>query len=126
MIWTSLAVTFLAAILSIFIINRTESQNYFFRKPIQIPVLNIFRIFYGIGQPKMPTKSFGRLIIISFIFWCLVMRTAYQGKLFEFVSSEIRKPEMKSLAQLQANNFTLFIQSTELYSILLYIFKVIK
>ena len=110
-IWTSFGITFLAAILSVFLINKTVVQHFFYKKSIQTPILNVFRIFFGVGQTTIPTKSFGRVILISFIFWCLVMRTAYQGKLFEFTTSAIRKPQIQSLAELKANNFTLYLQS---------------
>ena len=107
--WTSLGITFLAAIASVWAINRTKLQRLFYDKLTQIPALNIFRIFFGIAQTKLPSKNFGRLIFISFIFWCLVMRTAFQGKSFEFTTSAIRKPAMKSLEDLRENNFTLYL-----------------
>lgn len=109
-IWISFGITFLAAIISVIMINKIGVRNLFNEKSIKIPILNIFRVFFGIGQTKIPNKIFGRVILVSFIFWCLVMRTAYQGKLFEFTTTAIRKPEIKSLAQLKSNNFTFFIQ----------------
>jgi len=53
-------------------------------------------------------KNIGRFVLISFIFWCLVIRTAYQSKLFEYTTTPIRKPEMKSLEELRTKNVKLF------------------
>jgi len=36
------------------------------------------------------------------------MRTAYQGKLFEFTTTAIKKPELKTLEDLQIRNYTLY------------------
>jgi hypothetical protein len=38
------------------------------------------------------------------------MRTAYQGKLFEFTTTAVRKPEMTNLAQLKSINSTIYVQ----------------
>ena len=40
--------------------------------------------------------------------WFFVIRTAYQGKLFEFTVTSIRKPDMKTIIDLRKNNFTFF------------------
>jgi len=73
--------------------------------------LSIFRTFCGVGDKKLPKGSFARILLILFIFWCLVVRTAYQGKLFEFTTSAIRKPEIMSLEELRNKNFTLFVSN---------------
>jgi len=69
---------------------------------------NTFQTFFGISHVEVPNANFARIVMIFFVFWCLIIRTAYQGKLFEFTTTAIRKPELKSLKELKENNFTLF------------------
>ena len=109
--WTGLGVTFLLATITIFIINRLprKIRKLFYGKATSVKVLNIFQKFFGIGEKKLLEVNVARIVLISFIFWCLVMRTAYQGKLFEFTTTAIKKPEFKILEELRARNYTLYL-----------------
>jgi len=109
--WIGLLITIMSAVATILIINRFSSniKNLFFGSRVQNPIFNITRGFFGIGQTLLPDGNFARLILTSFLFWCLVIRTAYQGKLFEFTTTAVRKPEMRTLKELRNNNFTLYV-----------------
>jgi len=93
----------MSAVATILIINRFSAKikTIFYGLRVQNPIFNIIRGFFGIGQTMLPDGNFARLILISFIFWYLVIRTAYQGKLFEFTTTTIRKPEMRTLEELR-------------------------
>ncbi|KAL7017485.1 hypothetical protein ACKWTF_010395 [Chironomus riparius] len=58
---------------------------------------------------KILNGNFIRLTMISFTFCYFVIKIAFQGKLYEFTTTAIRKPEIKSLEELRNNNFTFFI-----------------
>lgn len=109
--WGLIGVTFTIAVVFINIINHLPKRikRYFYGKTKQAPILNIFRIFFGIGQTKLPDKHFGRLILISYIFWCLVIRTVYQGILFILTTNAVTKPMIKSLDELRHKNFSLYV-----------------
>ena len=111
-------VTFAASIAVILIINRFSKnvRDLFFGSAIRTPTFNIFRAFFGIGQTRLPNGSFARLILISFVLWCLVIRTAYQGKLFEFTTTAIRKPELRTLEELRDQSFTLYMPENRNFS----------
>jgi hypothetical protein len=106
--WISIGIVFLTSFVSIFVINIANIQTYFHQHAHSISILEVFRNFFGIGQSQLPARNFGRLILISFILWCLVIRTAYQSKLFEYTTTPIRKPDMKTLEELRAKNVTLY------------------
>ena len=84
-------------------------KNVIYGSKVQSPIFNIVRGFFGIGQTILPVNDVARLILLSFILWCLVVRTAYQGKLFEFTTTAIRKPEMRTLEELKNKNFSLYL-----------------
>ena len=109
--WNGLKLIFIVAIIAIFIICRLPKKpiKIICGNPMKISIFNIFQIFFGVSEKKSPKENVSRIIFTSFIFWCLVMRTAYQGKLFEFTTTAIKKPEMKTLEDLRIRNFTLYI-----------------
>jgi hypothetical protein len=81
--WILLGCTLSIGFFVIFIVNRMQTfvQHLFYGVAKNSPSLNIVRIFFGIGQTVLPDSHFGRIILILFIFFCLVFRTGYQGDL---------------------------------------------
>jgi hypothetical protein len=108
--WTGLEIIFVIAAFVIFIFFKLPERivKIFCKNPTNPTIFNIVQIFFGISETRSLNENFSRIIYTSFVFWCLVMRTAYQGKLFEFTTTAIKKPEMKTLEDLQLSNFTLY------------------
>lgn len=61
----------------------------------------------------LPGRNFARFILMCFMLFCLVMRTAYQGKQYEFMQKEMRKRGLETIDELIDNNFTFFISNTK-------------
>jgi hypothetical protein len=80
-VWIGLFLIFLSSIVAIFGINRlSDKVKYKFYGRYQgSPMFNILNILFGIPQGNLPNENFGRIILITFVFFCLVVRTAYQG-----------------------------------------------
>jgi len=95
-------ITFALTILSIFIVNRLSksAQNLVYGQKVETPILNVVRIFFGISQTQLPNKNFPRFILVMFIFFCLIFRTCFQSKFFEFMTSEPRRDPPKVLEDL--------------------------
>ncbi|KAL7014624.1 hypothetical protein ACKWTF_016034 [Chironomus riparius] len=123
--WISIGITLLVAILTTFVIRRTKFQRLFSSASKHSSFFDIYCIVFGIGQTKQPYRNFGRIILTSFVLWCLVIRTAYQGKLFEFTTSAIRKPEMKTLEEVESGNVVLYIPNDASEGMLNYISGII-
>jgi hypothetical protein len=79
--WLYLILVFLSSFIGIFLINRMPKRfkDLFYGKNVRMPSLNVLRSFFGIGQTKLPHTNFGRIILMTFIMFCLIFRTAYQG-----------------------------------------------
>ncbi|CAG9811245.1 unnamed protein product [Chironomus riparius] len=109
--WIGLVAVFVSGTVTISIISQFPARirETVFGKNIGIPNLNFFLAFFGEAQKRSPDGTFARIIWIFFIFYCLVIRTCYQGKLFEFTTTAVRKPEYKTLDDLKNENFTLYI-----------------
>jgi len=105
-VWIGIAVIFSSALIAEImqhILPKSVCQ-YFTQKLI------LKAIFGSRSLKRLKIYGF-RLIIISFIFWYLIIRTAFQGKLFEFTASAIRKPEIRTFKDLNNSNFQLYFTS---------------
>jgi hypothetical protein len=109
--WIFSLTVFVFAFSSIFAINLISPhlQNLFYGEYVSTPALNVIGIYFGSSQIKLPFRNFPRIILITFIMFCLVLRTAYQGVLFEMVAGDMRKPLPKTIDDLYKMNYTISV-----------------
>ena len=111
--WMGICITFISCCVVLTIFNRLPRK---FKKMLYgnsggTKAFDTFQTFFGISHVEIPKGNFARIVMICFTFYCLVIRTAYQGKLFEFTTTAIRKPELSTLEELKDRNFTLFFSN---------------
>jgi hypothetical protein len=110
--WKYLIISFVFAFVAILIINRLPlsiRKSVFGENP-RIPALNIMSTFYGIPQFKLPVFNIPRFVLILCVFFCLIFRTCYQSKMFEFMTTDPRRPPPQSIQELKDNNYILYSQ----------------
>lgn len=107
--WMILLAVFVCSFLSIIFINQlpTRFQNIVYGENVMSPALNVGVISFGISQTQLPFKNFPRIILVTFIIFCLVMRTAYQGVFFEMIAADITKPLPKTFHDLYLKNYSI-------------------
>lgn len=88
MTWTLIALTFLSAYATIFVLYlmKRSIRNVVFGENVITPSLNVTMIFFGISQIVLPRKTFTRFLTMMFILFCLIIRTAWQSMMFEFMN----------------------------------------
>jgi hypothetical protein len=108
--WICLILTFAFAYCIIFITNflSRKMQDIVYGRNITTPAFNVIAIFFGIGQTRLPGENFSRIILMIFILFCLIIRTAYQGVLFDFMTKDMRKPVPKTIAELKDRGFVIY------------------
>ena len=108
--WILLLITFSIAFFTIFIINKLSRifQELIYGKRVMTPTLNIVSIFFGISLTRMPNGNFSRQILIFFIYFCLIFRTCFQSKMFEFMTSNPRRSPPKSIDDLINRDYTVY------------------
>ncbi|KAL7012941.1 hypothetical protein ACKWTF_015113 [Chironomus riparius] len=108
--WKFLIFVFCVAFAAILVINQSPKlvQEGIYGVKIQKPALNVISAFFGIAQHKVPRKSFPRCLLIIFVLFCLIFRTCYQSKMFEFMTTEPRHPSPKSFQDLKIKNYTMY------------------
>jgi hypothetical protein len=86
--WLCLIATFAGAFLltSLISLMPQKVRDLLYGTGVYTPSFNIISIFFGMGQVKLPSGNFARIILITFILFCLVIRNAYQGVQFEMLT----------------------------------------
>lgn len=107
--WYYILTVFFVAFFVIFIVNLMPRKfsKYLFGSNVTTPALNVVEAFFGFGQTQEPIEISARIILVYFAFFCLVIRTAYQGVSFDFLTSEMRKKPIESIEKLVNHNYTI-------------------
>ncbi|KAG5681325.1 hypothetical protein PVAND_010772 [Polypedilum vanderplanki] len=115
-IWFFLLITFLAGFFVIILINFKLKYFKFliYGENISSPTLNMIAAIFGLSQPKLPKKNFARILLMSFLLFCLIIRNTYQGLLFKFLQSDGRHKGIQSLEEIFKQNFTIYIYESEM------------
>jgi len=100
--WTVITVTFLSGFLFIFIVNFMPKfiQKFVFGTHVHDPTMGMVQIFFGIGLVRAPGRNFSRFMFILFTILCLIIRTAYQSKMFDFMLYDDRQPAATSIQEI--------------------------
>jgi len=107
--WLLIIATFAAAFAVIIVINNFTKQfvkNFVFGRRVKTPSLNVLKIFFGMDQTILPRRNFARFLLTLFLIWTLIIRTCYQGLLFENLIGDGRKPAIKTIDEMLERNFT--------------------
>lgn len=115
--WIWILIFFGIGFLTVFVIYRCprKIQQFVFGLNISTPSMNLTGTFFGIGQIALPGRNFSRYILMMFILFCLIIRTAYQGKMFEILQKDLRKPEIQTIDELFEKNITVLLTKGDDY-----------
>jgi len=78
-------------------------------RDVTAPTMNLFAAFFGLGQLRLPGRNFARFLLMLYIIWCLIIRTAYQGVLYDLLKGDGRRPQNMQLQDYIANNATIHV-----------------
>ena len=111
--WLGTAFTIGFVVILLIRVSRSHSAHEFvIGSNVTTPTLNIVAIFMGIGQGVLPPRNVSRIFLICFIWFSLIMRTAYQGKYFEFITSNVIKKPVATIEEAFDKNFTFYNDAT--------------
>ena len=112
--WILLLLTLILAFSVIFGLNFVPKfiRKSFIGVNITTPALNFVQIFLDNSLTKLPKSSLARFILIMFIWFCLIFRTLYQSKSFDFMTSDVRKAPPCTVQDLIDRNYTIVTFST--------------
>lgn len=104
--WMMIIATFAIGFLTILIIYQfpRSVQQFIFGTNNSHPSLCLTQIFFGLGLIQAPDRNFARFLFMIFTLFCLIIRNAYQGKMFEFLHSNTEKHTPNSRDELIEQN----------------------
>lgn len=108
--WFFIIFTFGVAFTTVFVASFSQNlRNLVFGVNVPTPAMNVVRALFGISQEQMPTRNFARFILILLLLYTLIIRTCFQGKMFEFLQKDMRKPTLDTVEELIENNYTFYM-----------------
>lgn len=109
-VWITLIIVVVTAIVVIVCIKQKPKpeQNFVFGRGVNYPVLNVSAIILGVTQHRLPTRNFARFILMSFIILCLVLRSIYQGFVFEFLQSNMQHEPVQTFEDMVKQDFDFY------------------
>lgn len=114
--WIFLIICFAVGYLVIFIVSfQSKSvKDFVFGEHEKYPYLNMFNTFLGGNQSRLPTRNFARFILLVFLGFSLVIRTAYQGAMYQFMQSDKKYKEPQTIAELIELNYRFHVLSVSM------------
>jgi hypothetical protein len=113
-VWTLLALTFFSGFAVVSLVRKFGNENL--KKKLSLednrtPCLNMLNVFFGGSLHVLPKRSVPRMLLATFVLYCLVMRTVYQGVLFKFLQANDRQPPVMTVDELMEKNFEIFMET---------------
>lgn len=115
-VWLALVIVNLIALAVIVTINSKYRQyrSFVYGEKVKNPTINLLIAILGSQQSHLPKRNFARFILMMFLMLCLVMRSIYQGSIFQFLQSDGKHKEVQSIDEMIAKDFTFFMFESSL------------
>lgn len=109
--WICTLLLFLSAFVVVAVLSYRSRpyKVYAFGRGFHNATMNLFAIILGNSQSSLPTHNFPRIILTSFVLVCLIIRTLYQGSLFNFLQSDAEVKEVQSINEMMDKQFTFYM-----------------
>lgn len=112
-VWIGIIIVFLLFIIvTIICFKYPKALDFIIGKGVTSPVLNIIAQHLGVSQPTLPSRNFARFILMQLMIYCLIMRSSYQGAVFNTLISHDKKPPVQSISEIMEKKFTFYIYET--------------
>lgn len=83
-------------------------QDFIFGAGVKSPIFNMFVGLFGDSQFILPKTNFARYVLMMFLMYSLVIRTAYQGSYFDILQSNQAHGEVKPIDEMIKKDFTFY------------------
>lgn len=110
-VWLIILVVFASAcvVCTLTIIKSGKFSDFLIGEGIKYPIYNVFAVFFGIPQHILPRRNFARYILMCFVLYSLVMRSVYQGAVYQTLKSNDRKPPIATIHELIGRKFAFYM-----------------
>lgn len=110
-VWIALLVVLTGTFITILALNFSPKklQALVYGSEISSPGLNVLIAVLGLSQTSLPSQNFSRLLLMTFLIFCLIIRNAYQGSLYQFLQQDRNYFKVKSIQDLIDQDFELYV-----------------
>lgn len=123
--WIMLAICIGIGSLVIFIITLQNKsvKTFVFGEYEKYPFFTMFALLVGGAQIRTPSRNFARFILLNFLAFSMIIRTAYEGAMYQFMQSDKKYKEPQTVEELieldyKFNVLAVSMELFEHYSIL--------
>lgn len=111
-IWSCFSSMFIFAILFIYylrFLGRSKLMDFVYGQGNRLPFSNLLStLFGGSVLSSLPNRNFARFILIAWLWYTTVMRTAYSGQLYNILQDGKARNTMSSFQEVVNKNYTIY------------------
>lgn len=110
-VWILLLLIFSAAIVVMFLLDWKLQyfRPFFHEQGTGSSIMNFLAAILGLGQSNLPTRNSPRIVLLTFLIFCLILRNVYQGLLFDLMTSDGRHKEVQTIQELIDKEYTILM-----------------
>lgn len=110
-IWLLIVTMLVIALITITFLSKNKLK-FLIGEHNETPLLNTISVLYGGTLTILPRRNFARTILVIWIFGCIVLRSAFQGSLFEYIQKPRNSPSATTFPELIERNYTLYMSTS--------------
>ncbi|XP_049280308.1 uncharacterized protein LOC125762363 [Anopheles funestus] len=106
--WSLVTLYLLVALCVIYMIRYTQLphlRDFVYGRGVSTPILNLLSILFGGALQQLPVRNFARTLLFLWMYYCLVVRTCYQGSLFEYLQEHKNFSPVQTVDALVGQNY---------------------
>lgn len=112
--WVSISIVALLACCTVITLKFTPRlfHDYVIGRNVKGSILNVCNIFLGGPQQILPRSSFPRFLLAMFLIYTMIIRSIYQGGVFDIMKRDVHTVELKTIDAFIEHQFTFYIYRT--------------
>lgn len=110
-VWLSLAGIISIAVFIICVVKLQcrEVKAFILGSNNRNPIFNLVEALLGMSQSRLPGRNFARFLLMSFVMFCLVIRSLYQGVAFKFLTTNMSHKPFQTIDEVLTQGLTIYI-----------------
>lgn len=111
LVWIALILLLTLSFSTIFVMKFMSQQlkAFVYGSKVSSPGMNVLIAVFGMSQRPLPKQNFSRFILMMFLIFCLVIRSAYQGSLYKFLQEDKDYVSVETIKDLIDQEFDLYM-----------------
>ncbi|KAM7349336.1 uncharacterized protein ACRADG_008333 [Cochliomyia hominivorax] len=110
-IWSCLTSSVMFGILFIYFLRflgKSKLMDFVYGQGNRTPFTNLLSALFGVSVFNLPQKNFARYLLVVFLWYTNILRSAYSGALYNLLQDGRQRNSYRSINELVDNNFTFY------------------